>query len=156
MHRKFIATVAAAALAITGFSAVPARADANDAAKIIAGIAALALIAKAIDDSNDRKAARQQHYTHRPVPQHHHQPGLKPRPLPHQVARPGLPDHCLFMAQTVHGPARVFGARCLQRNYVQANTLPQACAQQIWTDRGQRWGYNAACLRHQGYRIASR
>ena len=155
MHRKFIATIAAAALAVTGFSA-PARADANDAAKIIAGIAALALIAKAIDDRNDRKAARQQHYTHRPQPQHHHQPGLKPRPLPHQAARPGLPDHCLFTANTAHGPARVFGARCLQRNYVQANTLPQACAQQAWTDRGQRWVYNAACLRNQGYRLASR
>jgi hypothetical protein len=156
MHRKFIAAVAAAALAITGLSAVPARADVNDTAKIIAGIAALALIAKAIEDSNDRKAARQQRYTHRPVQQHYYQPGLKPRPLPHQVARPGLPDHCLFTAQTAQGPAHVFGARCLQRNYVQANTLPEACAQQAWTDRGQRWVYNAACLRNQGYRLASR
>lgn len=156
MHRFFIAAVSAAALVITGLSAVPARADGNDVARALAGIAALALIAKAIDDRNDRKAARQQHqYRHQPLPPHH-QPRLQPRPLPPQAARPGLPEHCLQVADTVNGPIRVFSARCLQRNYSQADRLPRSCAQEVWTDRGYRWAYGAACLRQQGYRLAHR
>ncbi|WP_417677714.1 hypothetical protein [Pseudodonghicola sp.] len=53
MHRKFIALVSglAVAVALTAATTAPARAD-NDAAKVLAGIAALALIGAAIDSSN--------------------------------------------------------------------------------------------------------
>ncbi|GHG83794.1 hypothetical protein [Pseudodonghicola xiamenensis] len=53
MHRKFIALVSglAVAVALTAASTAPARAD-NDAAKVLAGIAALAIIGAAIDNNN--------------------------------------------------------------------------------------------------------
>lgn len=53
MHRKFIALISGLALtvAITAASTAPARAD-NDAAKVLAGIAALAIIGAAIDNNN--------------------------------------------------------------------------------------------------------
>ncbi|MDK3016820.1 hypothetical protein [Pseudodonghicola flavimaris] len=55
MHRKFIALISglAVAVALTGASAAPARADGSDAAKIFAGLAALAIIGAAIDNAND-------------------------------------------------------------------------------------------------------
>jgi hypothetical protein len=53
MHRKFIALVSglAVAVSLTAATTAPARAD-NDAAKVLAGIAALAIIGAAIDNSN--------------------------------------------------------------------------------------------------------
>ncbi|MDW3118383.1 MAG: hypothetical protein R8G60_11815 [Roseovarius pacificus] len=49
-HRQFIAAVLAAAVAVTGMTAAPARAD-NDAAKVIAGVAALAVLGAAMSDA---------------------------------------------------------------------------------------------------------
>jgi hypothetical protein len=48
----------------------------------------------------------------------------------------------------------MFGSRCLQQNYRYANRLPQHCAQQIRTRQGNRFGYDARCLRGAGYRLA--
>src|SRR6056297_1962117 len=54
LYRKFIATVLGAAVAVTGLTAAPARAD-NDAAKVIAGVAALAIIGAAVAEANKSK-----------------------------------------------------------------------------------------------------
>ena len=51
-YKSFIASIMAAAIALTTFSAAPARAG-DDAAKIIAGVAALAIIGAAIADSKN-------------------------------------------------------------------------------------------------------
>jgi hypothetical protein len=151
MHRKFIALIIAAATAIAGFaaSAAPARADAEDVAKALAGIAALVIIGKAIEDRNDRRDRGHvtQNY-HRPLPQ------VTPRPLPPQVQRKFLPASCLRSVQTRRGEQSFFGARCLQQNYRHANRLPQACSVQVPTQRGWRYGYDPRCLRQSGYRIA--
>lgn len=57
MHRKFIAIVLGAALAVTGLSSAPVRAqDRGETAAIIAGVAALAIIGAAV--ANDRKKDR--------------------------------------------------------------------------------------------------
>ncbi|TDK46196.1 hypothetical protein [Antarcticimicrobium luteum] len=76
-HRSFIALVSglALAVAITGATAAPARAD-NDAARIFAGLVGLAIIGAAIEDSrNDRTTVVQQRrvVVHQP-PQHVYQP----------------------------------------------------------------------------------
>lgn len=64
MHRKFIAIVLGAALAVTGLSTTPVRAgDRGDTAAIIAGVAALAIIGAAV--SNDRKHDRRKDYVTR-------------------------------------------------------------------------------------------
>ena len=65
MHRKFIAVVLAASVAITGFSAAPARAD-EDVAKFIAGVVALGLIGAAINDAkDDKRKKRTKSFKHR-------------------------------------------------------------------------------------------
>lgn len=148
MHRYFIAAVIAMTVAITGFAAAPARADTDDLAKALAGIAALAIIGKAINDRNDRD-----HVTHN---QHIYRPHtLHPKPLPQRVHRYALPERCIRQLETHRGQTRkVFGARCLERHYRHANRLPRNCARQIETHRGWRWVYGARCLRENGYRVA--
>ena len=55
LHHKFIASIAAAAVAITAFTAAPAAAgDRNrDLAKIAAGILGVAIVGKIIHDKNN-------------------------------------------------------------------------------------------------------
>ena len=57
MHRKFIATVMAAAIAVTTIGAAPAKAGDKELARFIVGVAALGVIAAAINDA-DRKENR--------------------------------------------------------------------------------------------------
>jgi len=147
MHRKFIALIITATIAITGFSAAPARADADDLAKALAGIAALAIIGKASHDRRDRDEVNKRQHVHRD-----HK--LKPRPLPKRAARNALPAQCLRQAESDRGQIRVFGARCLERNYRFANQLPRGCTERVWTQRGWRWAYGARCLRRQGFEVA--
>ncbi|KAA0913012.1 hypothetical protein [Aquicoccus porphyridii] len=55
MSRKFIATIVAGAIAITGFSAAQAEAGNRDLVRLLAGATALVIIGKAISDDNDRR-----------------------------------------------------------------------------------------------------
>ena len=148
MHRYFIALVISLTIAITAVSAAPARAGDQDLARLLAGIAALAIIGKAIHDRNDKDHVTQNHI----IPRQH---TIKPRPLPDRVARKTLPAQCL---RDVRGPngntRRVLAARCLERNYRFSNELPRGCARQVETQRGWRWAYGARCLRRNGYQIA--
>ncbi|MDT8327774.1 MAG: hypothetical protein RQ750_10375 [Roseovarius sp.] len=64
MHRKFIAIVLGAALAVTGLSSAPVRAqDRGETAAIIAGVAALTIIGVAV--ANDRKKGHRKDYVSR-------------------------------------------------------------------------------------------
>ena len=147
MHRKFIALVIGATVAITSLSAAaPARADSEDLARALAGIAALAIIGKAIHDRRKDDDVVTRRTGRGPI--------IEPRPLPRRVARRALPAQCLRHAETDRGPRRVFGARCLERHYRHAHTLPRDCGRRVWTHRGWRYGYGVRCLRNRGYEIA--
>ena len=158
MHRTFITSVVAAAIAITGLSATPARAaDGSDVARFLAGLAALAIVGAAIRESRDRdkQVVSRRDVPFAPPPRQYHQGKLKPRPLPPGLARRAvLPGQCLRSFDARHGQARLFGQRCLEKNYRHAGSLPQICAQRIRTKRGPRYGYDPRCLRQHGYRTA--
>lgn len=177
MYRKFIATITAAAIALTAIGAVPARAGENDTARVVAAILGLAVVGKIIHDKKkDRDANRhepapvqQVHKQHPPrydsprydpprydPPRYDQQYGHKPqaRPLPERVNRKLLPGQCLRSLETRHGKVRMFGNRCLQRNYSFAHRLPQHCNFSFKTRDGYRRGYEARCLRDAGYRLA--
>jgi len=115
MHRKFIALILATAMAITGLSAAPARAD-GDTARIFAGLALLAIIGAAIqDNANKRHNVTRQYYT---------QPT---RQLPPRVSRFDLPGRCLGAYNVNGGIRRLYGAKCLRNNYRHYTSLPFAC-----------------------------
>ncbi|TKZ17109.1 hypothetical protein FAP39_15425 [Shimia litoralis] len=151
MSRKFIATILVASIAITGISAVPARAlSGEDTAKVLFGLTALFMIGKAIDDHDDRR----QVYT----PSTKNQ--TKPRPLPDRVKRHNrariLPAECLRKHNTWDGRVRMLGRKCLKREYGNLSRLPQHCRVSAQTDRGMRHGYAPRCLRENGYRLSQR
>ncbi len=73
MYRRFIAIILATAVAITGLTAAPARADNDRLLKILGGVAAVAIIGAAIKEAkdNDKVARRYPYYnTHRPQTRH--------------------------------------------------------------------------------------
>jgi len=148
LHRKFIAFVLMASLAVTGFSAAPARAD-EDVAKVIAGLAALAIIGAAINKNrheNNNNYVTQ--YPHKPTHVH-----PKPRPLPPRVARYDLPSQCLRQIKGDRSNHKMLGAGCLNKRYGYANSLPSACRVKFWNGHRNKTAYRPTCLTQRGYRI---
>lgn len=160
IHRSFIAAISALAIAITGFSAAPARAGDDDVAKALAVILGLAVVGTVINKRNDDKKARQQVHTQHQSHKSHkvHKPRhdyVKPRPLPRKVDRRLLPQHCLYNLRTDRGhPIQAFGHNCLSRSYSFTNSLPNHCAQRVQTRHGYGYAYGAHCLSKQGYQLA--
>jgi len=175
MYRKFIALIVGTAIAVTGASA-SARADSQDLAKVLFGVAALAMIGKAIEDRKDRKEqeqAAQQTYQ----PPYHAQPNypqptyprptyprptysqghgypIPPRPMPPQVSRYDLPGQCIRTYTVNRTYLRLLGSDCLRQSYRYSGALPEACKFHFRDHTGSHTGYEPVCLRDRGYRIA--
>ncbi len=154
-HRHFIATIAALAIAITGFSAAPARAGDDDVAKALAVILGLAVVGAAINNRNDDKKARQHVYVPpRAKPNRGH---VAPHHQPRHVDRKLLPQQCLFNLRTDGGHSiQGFGHRCLSRNYQYTNSLPRECTRRVQTRHGYGYAYGARCMTQRGYQLARR
>lgn len=159
MYRKFIATVSAAAIALTALGSAPARADDRDAARALAAILGIAVVGAIIHDRNKDKKRK----VHREAPvykkhvqkKHVHKPHrIQPRPLPQRANRKLLPQRCFRSVQTYQGNYRMFGQRCLNKHYRHVNSLPNRCRYVFPTQNGTRRGYDARCLRDAGYRLA--
>lgn len=123
--RRLTLWAAAAALAATATltPAAPARAqDTDDLVRFLLGVAAVAIIIRAIDDN------------HTPV----------------FIAPHVLPDSCLEVVR-VHGRRiALYNARCLRR--AGYRDLPHHCEVTYRTNRGERRGYGSRCLYRAGYR----
>ncbi|APX12993.1 hypothetical protein [Tateyamaria omphalii] len=145
IHRQFIGLVAAAAIAITGFSAAPARAGDDEVGAALAALLGLAIVGAVIHDRN--KDRKKRHTVHTPV---------HPKPVPKRVNRKLLPQQCLRSFHTNQGQRRVFGQRCLHNHYQFAHSLPQTCRREFYTDRGWRRGYGARCMSRHGFQLARR
>jgi len=159
IHRQFIAAVAAIAIAVTGFSAAPARAGNDELATALAVILGLAVVGTAINKRNDEKKARQQTYRAQPKPRHAkpRKSDIAPRPLPRRVNRNLLPQRCLSSLTTARGrDIQGFGQRCLSRYYGFTNSLPEECARRVQTRRGYGIAYGARCMSRNGYQLARR
>ncbi|WP_224825057.1 hypothetical protein [Cognatishimia sp. MH4019] len=151
MTKGLIASVLAAALALTSLPTAPARAD-DELAKILAAGTVLFIIGKAIENENkSKKRTKQVHH-------HHYKPKAKKKKhvhqRPHQSAR--LPGYCLTRVRTWEGPRKILSGRCLRRNYDYVDSLPRKCRRQVETYEGVRRGWGPGCLRKQGYVIAGR
>lgn len=158
MHRKFITLIVSAAVAVTGLTA-PARADSNDLARALAGIAALAIIGKVISDSRDDDRV----VTHPGYPTYGYTPPryqpvrpypVRPQPVQPQFGKYDLPGHCLRVYNSRGQKVRLYGAHCLRNNYRYSASLPYACQYQFSNRSGTYTGYEPLCLRERGYRVA--
>lgn len=162
MTRKFIAAVAGAALVVTAIGAAPARADEN-LARALAAIVGVAIVGKVISDRldhDDRVVSRNRHDDHNMYWQHDRNPaasGIRragPRPPQRHARRYLLPGDCLHSWTSRGERHRVFGKRCLKRNYEYTDSLPRRCEVTIRVNNKKRRGYDARCLRRAGYQLA--
>ena len=161
MHRKFIALVLSAAIAVTSLSAAPARAD--DTEKWIAGAAALAIIGIAIHEENKKKRkrhAQQQYYynNHGQSYTHGHAgPTVYQQPKPQVYHNPKLlPGKCKRIGVLQGHQVRGLGRGCLKRHNINVQALPQQCKYKLYDPKTneRRVIFGGRCLRDQGYRLA--
>jgi hypothetical protein len=171
MHRKFIALIVSAALAVTGLSLAAAPARADDTAKILAGIAAFALIGAAIHNNRNKDQVvirpgptwqgpghTGTHYRPQPPIQSRPTPPAptRPRPLPPRYTRYDLPNHCLKPANGFRQGKYLVGNDCLERYYGSTSTLPGECRVRFGAGRETRTMFRPGCLQKHGYRLVRR
>lgn len=137
-HRTFIAIVLSAALAVTGVSAVPARAD-NDVGKVIAGVAVLGLLGAALHRHNTRDRRRQQ--------------VMQPKPIPQHFRKYDLPARCVRYFPNYSHEENLVARGCLRKNYQYEASLPRQCRVTFWNGNAHRTGYRPRCLTKRGYRL---
>jgi hypothetical protein len=158
MHHKFIALICSAALALAATSA-PARAQ-DEVAKIVTGLAAIAILGAALHAHNtrDREVVIHTPVPRPPTPPHvPKQPGkVKPRPLPENLRHLDVPRSCMRTAYSQGREVRFLGQGCLNKRYHQVDALPRACKLRFPTRNGLRKGFDPRCLRDKGYRITHR
>jgi len=121
--RRLTMLVAASAIALAGLTATtrPARADAEDLLRFLAGAIIIAAIVNAVDD----------HHT------------------PRYIDRWVLPDSCLETVRVNWRNVQVYNARCLQRGGY--HNLPQRCIRTFRVNGHNRRGYVAQCMWEAGY-----
>ena len=126
------------ALAAITLPATPARANGEEIAGILAGLAALYVIGRAIEqrnDNNDRPRASSHQSGGHVAPQ---------QPRPHARVAPA---QCF----RDFGAVRGYLMRCMQNRVARPGLLPQDCLVQINTDRGPRNLYTGRCLHRNGW-----
>ena len=173
IRRSLTSTLAAAAVALTGMTAAPtqARAD-DDLIKFLLGATALAIVVQGVKSGNARVHVPQQAPNVLPA---HCAETLRIRDRNVSVYNAhclnnahlrGLPDQCHEVVRTNHGNRGVYRARCLTRNgFVEggghvvtpprqdrARVLPGACAVRYRGRGGVLQGYDASCLTNAGLR----
>jgi hypothetical protein len=168
MSRKFIAAVLAASLAITTFSAAPARADGKDALKLLGAAGALYLLGNSIAQARDRaederkkdkrkreeekrreeraKDWRERHDSRRTDPPRVVGPAFGQR----RDAQYVLPARCM-MRINGGGSRFAFDRECMTNAGVRTSRLPDACEMYVRDGGRKERAFDGACLRRNGY-----
>lgn len=147
MSRKFIGLVTAFSIAVTGIGVAPAHAASDeDVAGFLAGLIVLGTIAAALNSKDKKREV----VTEPPR-------AYREKPRKHRRHARQLPSECLRVAWVDNTKVRYFGRKCLKRNYGNVQNLPRFCRTRIERSNGRvAKGFNARCLRQEGYRVARR
>lgn len=159
MSRRFIATIIAGAIAISGFTAQPVRAGNENLERFLLGAATLVILGAAIENGR-KEVVVKRHHTPRATPARRAQPidALKARthtPRTHQHnahRRALLPEYCLRTVRSHKGPRTIYGRGCLKNNYRAFGALPDQCRARIQGPQGTRHGFRPGCLYRAGFR----
>ena len=168
MNRKLIALLLSFSLILTGFSAMPARASAEDIGKVAFGAFALVILGNILNNQSREKHNKKHHTKKNEVSKGHVPPSVifppsnypskkhpKKRPPHHAKAKPSLPASCFFNLHTPYGPRGVYGRKCLNEKMRHVASLPISCHDNVPIRNGQRAEVFAArCLSKHGYRVA--
>ena len=151
MKSRLIASVMAAAVALTSVTASPV--SANDDIKtrnLVLGLSALAILGAVASQNNnqvDRRDNRWDDSRNRDWDNGRRHDDRW---------RNSLPSACEFRVRTRDGSQQVLGANCLQQHRVAVNRLPNQCEMNIRTNHGTREVFGSRCLERKGYRIEAR
>ncbi len=126
--------------------------DRDDVGKLILGIAAIAALNAALENRREDRSTTQVRDRDMRAPRVSPNNANRWSDLNRQTNRRVIPHACLRNIETRFGTQRMFGLRCLERNYNHVNSLPDRCAVRVYTNNGPRRGYDPLCLREQGYR----
>lgn len=162
MFKTAAATVLSATIALTGIGSTPAQAaDAGELARLLFGVATVAIIVNELNDRNDRADH------HRPVHQggvirgdivgrHDQGRGHASVITPHRPAQArSVPLACQRTIATSDGTRRLFGVPCLQREGVNVARLPQDCRRTVQLPGRQVDAFGSRCLRSAGVTIVN-
>ncbi|MFV2001859.1 MAG: hypothetical protein ACC619_02655 [Paracoccaceae bacterium] len=142
MTRPFTASVLALSIGLGAMTGAPAQASNNDLAKFLAGVTALVIIGKVIENSNKKPAVTRRY-----------QPLVEPPRPKHNVSRT-LPAECYFKVRTDDGRRGVFGQSCLREFVPHWDRLPAVCKETIRVRYGRSAKvFDARCLSKRGYRV---
>ncbi|WP_212522971.1 hypothetical protein [Actibacterium sp. MT2.3-13A] len=143
---KFLtAGLVALTLAASPMAATPARADSEDLALALLGLAALAAIANELDDIYVKPKRGRGHGKHDDRYDRYDRHDRYGR-------APELPARCVLQLDTPRGNREVVMAACLERDGLR-RALPEYCsAPHASRLLGQR-AYGLDCLRAEGYRV---
>ena len=158
LFRTLIAPVVIVAVAVTGITTAQARAEASDTAKVLMGLAAVGIIAHAIDKKRSSAAAEGAVTVTRDSRigrDDWRNDGWRQddwRSPKYQKSRL-LPGECLRPYSTDRGIQRLMGADCVARNTRHLAKLPKDCRVRVYTRQGRDWAYGPRCLMQAGFRI---
>ncbi|MGB8813555.1 MAG: hypothetical protein WCC57_10245 [Paracoccaceae bacterium] len=148
LAKRFVMTLAATAVAFGAMTAgaTPARANdaSDDLAKLLAGIAAVVIIGKAIQDN------RRHDDVAPPTP---NPPVDWPRP--HDKRGKWLPQVCAFEVDGLRHDRIVYSGRCLRHEGFDA-PLPRECARKVRIHGDNDRFFSARCLEDAGFRTGRR
>lgn len=154
MSRKFIASILAVSIAVTGLTAAPAKAGNDDLVRFLAGATALVIIGKALDGKDDHRPARSSHvHDDRKVYFDRRHDPRSTRDW-ERSRRFTLPAQCRRAFWTPDGNQRYLNRGCLRRNYDYTHRLPNSCKITFFEKNQRRNGYSISCLKDAGYRIS--
>lgn len=157
MTRKLIATVLAAAMAITSVNIGTAQAGDRDVAKIIVGATALAIIGSALAAENRNNQTVTRSYRNEPQYYRHgnryHDRRYDGRKGDGHInsghnRRPVVARECLTNVRGQNGWTQGYATRCAQHN--PRAQLPSDCVRRNFAN-GPRLYYAPQCLRQFGF-----
>lgn len=140
MRKTILNITLAGAVAIAGFGASPAVARDNELlGQVLFGAIALGILGAAINDKNQKRNQATVQTHQNPTHTSHNN-------------RKVLPAQCVRRHRTDQGRVRLANQRCLKRNDVRVNRLPDRCHMRIETRRNEiRRGFHVGCLKRRGF-----
>jgi len=124
-------------LAVSPMAAAPARADAEDVAVTLLGLAALVALAKELDDGGRKKKSKRDRDRYR------------------YSYSNTIPGHCVLRLDTHRGTRDVVTSHCVKSAGMRRD-LPDYCEAPRASRLLGRETYGLDCLRAEGYRVADR
>lgn len=155
MFKPVIVGITALSLAFASTTSAFAQGmDREDVGKLLIGLAAVAVIGAALEENRDRNTGNQtsDNTQQGGINRNNDWSHLNREHQRSADSRRVLPEACFQAVETRYGTQRLFGLRCLERNYRHVNRLPENCAVRLYASNGPVRGFDPLCLREEGFR----